>query len=534
MSVSRRFWLVIGVVVLSISGLVLDAGIGIRDLSKLQDAAFQRSIDLEQANQAIDFGDAIYRVIADGVINQNADETTKAWSEILKDGEKLIGALSKSVDTPAERDNLASVKNHIETAEKRFESDILPMIKSGSVELAKIKDADEKIDRELESAEKLLRAIADSMHREAEEADKEFDAIAKQTFWMALAIGIAAIGFVGTILFLLRRDTVQSVNTACQHMRDVAEGDLSQPVSTTRQDEFGDLLRDLEKMRFNLHEAVRCILMGANTVRDAATELAASSEQVAQATASQSESASSMAAAVEELNVSFHEVESNAANALDGANESRQLSVESSARTQNTSRDVERIAEQVQRATERIRELGARSAEMASIVQVIREVADQTNLLALNAAIEAARAGEQGRGFAVVADEVRKLAEKTGKSTADIGTLITGISNDVGDVVKMMDEAHETSSSSLISTQELRESIMQEEHSVDGVRIALSEISSALREQTQAANIVAQNVENIAQMTEETTSAMEQVAVTAEEMRKQAEALSGSVAAFRL
>jgi methyl-accepting chemotaxis protein len=537
LKVSQRFMVAGGVVLFAFAGLIANTAVNIGRLSNLQDDVFDRSRHAVVANQAMDLGDAMYRVIADGIINQNVDDTKKAWGEIRSEADKLLGEIDRIADTSDEKRLVSEARAELGKAASTFESKIMPMIVDHAIDMAVVKPADAEIDRALARSESALREIARSITAEAEAADKEFDAVAQRTKAVGIVVGLAALAIVALLLFLFSRDTVASIGEAASRMKDVAGGDLSRANDTEsarRRDEFGDLMRSLETMRHNLHETVRNIQAGANAVRDAAGELASSSEQVAQASQNQSQSTASIAAAVEQLTVSFHEVESNAASASDGAAETLTLATRSSDEVDLTAKDISTMAGQVVKAAERVRDLGERSRQMASIVQVIREIADQTNLLALNAAIEAARAGEQGRGFAVVADEVRKLAEKTGHSTGDISSLIQTIGRDMEGVVAIMSESDRSSTAGVARANEAHGAMQQAKLSVEGVRTSLAEISLALKEQSSAVTQVAQNVEGIAQMTEETNAAMGQVAHTAEHLREQAEALQGSVASFRL
>jgi methyl-accepting chemotaxis protein len=183
---------------------------------------------------------------------------------------------------------------------------------------------------------------------------------------------------------------------------------------------------------------------------------------------------------------------------------------------------------------ERTGELGRSSEEITSIVNVIREIADQTNLLALNAAIEAARAGEQGRGFAVVADEVRKLAERTGQSTAEIKSKVEKIQQGTHATVDAMQRGVAQAGSSAGLARDAGVAIKKIRDGAAKAEAAVNDITAALREQTTAANQVAKNVEVIAQMSEENSVASEQTAVTAKRLSDLAGELSACASRFRV
>ena len=192
------------------------------------------------------------------------------------------------------------------------------------------------------------------------------------------------------------------------------------------------------------------------------------------------------------------------------------------------------ISETVAKASEVIKALGEESQQISSVVQVIKEVADQTNLLALNAAIEAARAGEQGRGFAVVADEVRKLAERTAQSTGDISAMIGKIQVSATEAVEEMDLVVQQVEAGQSSAQEAGELIRHIHAEAQNVSAAVTGISNALREQSQASQDVARHVESIAQMTDENNAAAEETASGSKLLSKLAQEMAAVVAQFKI
>ena len=241
-----------------------------------------------------------------------------------------------------------------------------------------------------------------------------------------------------------------------------------------------------------------------------------------------------MAAAVEQVTVSISHVAESAASARSLAEETGSLSTEGKDLVQNTIGEINKIADSVSKSSEVIHTLGEQSNKISSIVNVIKEIADQTNLLALNAAIEAARAGEQGRGFAVVADEVRKLAERTSLSTKEIAVMIDAVQHGSKSAVQSMDEGRSQVGAGIQMAAQSGDSMARVQTATHQVIDVVEDISTALREQSSASVQIAQNVEKIAQMTEENSAAINEVSQSANLLEQLAAALKKSVSHFKI
>ncbi|WP_373277229.1 methyl-accepting chemotaxis protein [Aquaspirillum serpens] len=287
-----------------------------------------------------------------------------------------------------------------------------------------------------------------------------------------------------------------------------------------------------------MQEALRQVLgevrSGSEHVAQASLQLKESAAQINEATQNQSEAASTAAAAVEQLTVSIDQVNERADGTRTAAENSRQQSTQSSDVIRMAADSVQDIADTMQESVHLAQELAQSSEKIDVIVNVIRDIADQTNLLALNAAIEAARAGEQGRGFAVVADEVRKLAERTATSTAEIGKVIDSIRSGIDTMVDNMRNSERKVTSGVQMAQQARQAIDEITHNVGNVLDLVAGISQALREQTSASQLVAKNVEQIAQMSEENSAAVMQAAQATVDLQQLAKQLNQNISTFQL
>lgn len=269
-------------------------------------------------------------------------------------------------------------------------------------------------------------------------------------------------------------------------------------------------------------------------IASASGELATASSQVNRSSSAQADAASSVAAAVEEVSVSVSETAANARTAGEIVEKSRTGTERALAVMTETVKNVNGIAALIRESGSNVGRLDDSSKRIGGIVQVIKEVADQTNLLALNAAIEAARAGEQGRGFAVVADEVRKLAERTSKATTEIASLIGDIQNHIGETVTGMQQANIQVTESLELVGRTETALHRIGDDSREVASNVQSIADAVREQDVAIQQVAANVEKIAQMAEENSAAAASSSDTATQLDRLSGELKGSVARFKV
>ncbi len=309
--------------------------------------------------------------------------------------------------------------------------------------------------------------------------------------------------------------------------------DLTLRVKMKGTDEIGVLGNSFNGLVGTLHDIIAKVGASANEVAGAATEIAASSEEMAAGMKEQTSQVVQISAAVEEMSASIVEVARKSADAAGSAEQSGKSAEQGGTVVIQTIEGMKNINEAVRASAASVQELGSRGQEIGRIIQVINDIADQTNLLALNAAIEAARAGEHGRGFAVVADEVRKLADRTTQATKEIGTSIKAIQTETGQAVKRMESGTRQVEQGVELATQAGASLQEIVNSAKTVASMIQSIAAAAEEQSSASEQVSRNVESISSVTRQTNEGAGQAAQAAAELSRKAEELQRLVGRFK-
>jgi methyl-accepting chemotaxis protein len=367
-------------------------------------------------------------------------------------------------------------------------------------------------------------------------AHDEFDhAVASYERTRAWSIGLIAAGLLLAVglAFAIIRSVVLPLKSMQEAIIRADRGhDFTGRAEAGRQDEVGTTATAFNHLMQTL-QATFGELRGnvAQLNRDAQT-LATASQQAAAGSSDASDAAASMAASVEQMTVSVTHISDNAREAASLSGASGKEAETGGRIIQDTAGEIQNIAAAVNHSAAIITHLGEQSGRISGIVQVIGEVASQTNLLALNAAIEAARAGEQGRGFAVVADEVRKLAERTTTSTTEIAAMVEAIQKSAGDAVAAMTGAVGKVDAGVVLAKGAEDAIAGIRGSAERVLQVVGDMSTALSEQTAASNAIAQQVERVAQAADESSAAAQSTSESAHGLEQLAALMDQSLARF--
>ncbi|WP_269532218.1 methyl-accepting chemotaxis protein [Chitinimonas sp. BJYL2] len=353
---------------------------------------------------------------------------------------------------------------------------------------------------------------------------------------VSVIVGLLSLILMAVLLTLAISQATRPLLKLAETMEELSQGqgDLTRRLSADGKDEIARISRAFNAFVGRIQELVADIKTQSDHLDNASEALSATTESISQRSRQQSDASSSTAAAIEEVTVSIGHVADHARSADVGAREAAELTGSANARIDAMAREISAVNDTMVHVRDLVQRLDNRTREIDAVATVIKEIAGQTNLLALNAAIEAARAGEQGRGFAVVADEVRKLAERTSQATIEIAQMLESIQQEGTEAVAGVDKAAQRVDQGVALSHEAAEAVAGVHARIVTLRNQATEIAGAMAAQSSASTDIARHVESISAMAQENDQTVHTAQLSVRQLREQAALLHQQVARFRI
>jgi methyl-accepting chemotaxis protein len=485
--------------------------------------------------------DACYTTILQAILNRDIIIFAEVRKDLVRTREKIdsdLAILKAKARSKQEKEDTERLGQTYARYLNLMETKMLPQLEKGSSgNIDTIRDVEQELDGVRENAASGLESINKAYASRAKESDGKFKSVARRAKTMLLAITAFSFLLAGSIALFIVRDVLTNLGAEPSFVTEIARrisaGDLTMTIDTRKSQE-GSLMMAFGEMVGRLQNTIRQIRTAADETASASLQLSSSAEQLAAGSNGQLERSQQTAVASEEMTKTIGAIAGNTSSIAGASQETARTAKEGALVVERSVEEVKQIAQLVGNSAGQITTLGNRSIEIANIINVIDDIADQTNLLALNAAIEAARAGEHGRGFAVVADEVRKLAEKTASSTHEIGGMIKAIREDVAIAVSSMGMVATKVDAGVSLSEKAGTSLVAIVNAADSLDLMIQSITTATEEMAKTSEQIARDSDELRIGANESATATEQVSAVAHMLANHAASMQMVVSEFRI
>jgi methyl-accepting chemotaxis protein len=498
-------------------------------------------ITVHQLEQAVQFERAMhYGAILDreDAALSHFREAVKSFDEGTEDIETELHEAEKIAEeaaahlSGAEQEELLAVNKSLKTIEAAHDEfvnhahEVFIAITEGKAHQAE--QLAEKVEVEEENMDRSLEALLVEIGRFTEESAKRAEAHEQSAVVVLITLALVSVVFGLVVSIFFATFIVSAINKATV----IASGDLTQDIQVTSKDEIGELLTAINGMRVNLLDMLSDISETTEQLSTASEEMSSITEQTSNTIHIQRSETEQVATAMNEMTTTVQDVAVNINHTATAADEANEQTREGSQIVQRSINQINKLAEQVESSSRTINDLEHHSEAINTVLDVIKGIADQTNLLALNAAIEAARAGEQGRGFAVVADEVRTLAGRTRQSTDEINEMIEKLQTGSRQAVTVMDQSREEAQSAVDLATQTGSALETITQAVGKINEMATQIASAAEEQGTVAEEINRNIVKINDMSNQTADGASETATASKNLAHMATELQGLVERF--
>lgn len=406
----------------------------------------------------------------------------------------------------------------------------------GTLEPSAMSSSIDTMNKALMTARKLMQQYSDDGLGAFNDTVAKSNEAAQNALSIGLVVTVVTLVFLAFVAWSTSNSINTAVNSLLMSLKDIAsgEGDLTRRIAKSSKDEIGEVVDWFNQFIDKLHRSIGEVVATTRPLTGVSGDLGSLTSETSRITEQQNRATEEVSFVVDEMVASVKAVSTNASSAAQAAREADQAAKEGRTIVNETVKSINALAGEVERASEVIRKLEADTANVGSILDVIKGIAEQTNLLALNAAIEAARAGEQGRGFAVVADEVRTLASRTQDSTQEIQAVIEELQSAARSAVEVMSSSKDRAKTSVSQAAKTDESLQAITSKVESITTMNSQIASATDRQEQAAHSIKDNVMGIKDTSATAMASMQKVAAASRSLTEIAQTLQRITGQFKV